>query len=200
MVPKGHGRGDIGKGPLERVRRAMRCTWGVGRWKRKGYLHWGTTESDTGGRWVEREAREWQEEGWTPRPAVQGRHVLDSTYVGHPGPAHHRVPGDPCVTHILSPAGLPPQRRHLLWPQTGLYLHLGLPRGQTRVLWLCDPLKARAGPTLGLTLLPCLWVPLWEPAHVGTQPSWAFWVHVGTSVACELWGESGGAGAEAGAM
>lgn len=73
--PRAMGRRASGKGNLERVRRAMRCTKGVGRWKRKGYLHWGTTESDTGGRWVETEAREWQEEGWTPRPAVQCRHL-----------------------------------------------------------------------------------------------------------------------------
>lgn len=149
----------------------MPGVWGGGRGR--AVFAGGTTESDTWGRWVEREAKEWQEEGWTLRSAVRGRHALDSTSVGHPGPAHHRVPGDPCVTHILSPALPPSQRQHLLWPQTGLDLRLGLPSGQTWVLWLCNPLKHEQGLLWGLTLLPWLWVPLWEPAHMGTQASWA---------------------------
>ncbi|XP_055285726.1 phosphatidylinositol 4-phosphate 5-kinase type-1 gamma isoform X5 [Moschus berezovskii] len=39
--PRAMGRGASGKVHLEGVRRALRCTWGVGRWKRKGCLRWG---------------------------------------------------------------------------------------------------------------------------------------------------------------
>lgn len=59
------------------------------------------------------------------------------------------------------------------------------------VLRLWDPLKAGARPALGSR--PAVWVPVWEATHMRTQP-WAFWVHVGTIMACELWRKSGGAG------
>lgn len=174
MVPKGHGDGSQWQRPSGRGQVGSEMCLGCGEVEEEGLSSLGAPQNQILGAdgWRGRQRSGRRKAG--PYGLLCGAGMpLDSTSVGHPGPAHHRVPGDPCVTHILSPALPPSQRQHLLWPQTGLDLRLGLPSGQTWVLWLCNPLKHEQGLLWGLTLLPWLWVPLWEPVHMGTQASWA---------------------------